>query len=507
MEKADDFVSEITILENKIIYQNEKIEAQGDYIQHLEEQVRLLKHARFGRSSEKVQNQDQLPLFDESESIDHLENEPETTEVKSHSRKKRPRKAIPDHYPREVIEYDLTDAEKICPHDGSQLNLTGSDTHDQLEFIPASIKVIQHKQLKYACPCCKTYLKKADKPKQPIEKSIATPSLLAYVATSKFCDSLPLYRLSIIFDRIGIKLDRANLANWMVKCGELIQPLINMVQDHCLSQAVIHMDETTVQVLDEPGKDPSSKSYMWLMATFGLRPAFIFNYSPSRNQMVPIDLLCGVDRGTAIMVDGYNGYSPACAKYDLIRLGCLVHARRKFTDVIKAQGKNSKTGKAHMAIGMIKQLYRIEKKIKDQSVEEKYKERQKLSKPIIDKLKNWMIKSLGQVPPKSTLGLALSYLNNQWDRIFRYIDNGAYPIDNNFAENAFRPFVVGRKNWIFSKSQAGAKSSANLYSLICTAKANGLNPYEYLIAVFRDLPNAQTVDDIEKLLPWNIDLG
>ncbi len=208
----------------------------------------------------------------------------------------------------------------------------------------------------------------------------------------------------------------------------------------------------------------------------------------------------------ALMVDGYEGYQQACNEYQITRLGCMAHARRKFVDAQKLQPKG-KTGKADQAIAFIQTLYRIESAIKSLSPEEKHKKRQEEAVPTLDKIARWLQKSLPNVPPKTKLGEALSYLNNQWPRLIQYVDDDHYPIDNNLAENAIRPFTIGRKNWLFSKSQTGAKASANLYSLTETAKANKLNPYAYLRVVFTQLPNANTVEDIEKCLPWDITLN
>jgi transposase len=482
-----------------------QLKNKNDYIVRLEELIKQFQRKQFASSSEKV-SANQLGLFNEAESIESNEHDEaeqradEATAVKAPHRRKKPRVSIPADLPREEIIYDVADDRKMCPHDGTVLNGIGSDDHEQLEIIPAQVKVIKHIRKKYACPCCKTYVITASKPKQAIEKSIAGPSLLAYIATNKYCDGLPLYRQSELFKRIGIELDRTNFANWMVKCGELTQPLINLLQEHALEQPVIHIDETPVQVLNEPGKTAQSKSTMWVIVSTGQHPVRLFHYAPTRSQTVPMNLLN--QTGQAIMVDGYEGYQRACDHYAIQRLGCWAHCRRKFIDAQKLQPKG-KTGKADQAIAFIQHLYRIEQHTKDQPPDERHRIRQQQSKPIIDKIKAWLEKSLPHVPPKTALGKALHYLQQQWPRLTGYLEDGHYPIDNNAAENAIRPFVIGRKNWLFSHSQAGAKASANLYSLIETAKANGLNPYEYLNHVFKELPNADSVEAIEQLLPWN----
>ncbi|WP_019606540.1 IS66 family transposase, partial [Teredinibacter turnerae] len=208
---------------------------------------------------------------------------------------------------------------------------------------------------------------------------------------------------------------------------------------------------------------------------------------------------------TAIMVDGYEGYQKACDDYGITRLGCWAHARRKFKEAQDLQ-KKGKTGKADQALAFIRRLYAIEKRIKDKPPDKRFAIRHKEAAPVLKKLKDWMEKSLNTVPPKTAIGKALVYLNNQWGRLVTYLEDGRYPMDNNAAERAIRPFTIGRKNWLFSKSQAGAKASANLYSLIETAKANKLNIYNYLTHVFKELPNAHSIEDVEALLPWNANL-
>jgi len=479
----------------------EALEQKNHYILQLEEALKQQRQQQFGASSEKT-SPDQLGLFNEAEVI-AAETETAAEEaaitVQSHARQKKPRVSIPADLPREDIIYDLPDSEKVCPHDGTELQCIGSDNHEQLDIVPAQVKVIRHKRLKYACPCCDQHIVTASKPKQPIEKSIASAGLLAFVATQKYCDALPLYRQSDIFNRLGIDLDRSNLANWMVKCGELVQPLINLMQDQLRERSVVHMDETTLQVLKEPGKTAQSNSYLWLIASFTRQPITLFHYDPGRSQQVPIDLLDA--SVNTLMVDGYEWYQKACDDYEIKRLGCWAHARRKFMNAKKLQPKG-KTGKADQALAWIQKLYLIEKQSKNDPPDKRYQARQHKAKPIVDDIKQWLDKSLLHIPPKTALGKALQYLHNQWERLIGYLDDGLYPIDNNLAENAIRPFAVGRKNWLFANSQAGAKASANLYSLIQTAKANQLNPYEYLKHIFKELPNANTVEDIENLLPW-----
>ncbi len=499
MQNTDEIIQENINLKKIISDKNNRIQLLEDYI-------RSLNQKQFGSSSEKLETI-QADLFVEAEEDEESTNtdveqsaDEATITVATHQRKQH-RVSIPADLPRVEIIHDLPEDQKVCPHDGTALKQMGFESHEQLDVIPAKIQVLHHKRLKYACPCCEGFLITASKPAQPIEKSIASPGLLASVATQKYVDALPLYRQTEIFKRIRIELDRTTLANWMVKCGQLVQPLINLIHERMLEQNILHADETRVQVLNEPGRAAETQSFMWVLrSTTPTCAAVLFHYEPTRSGKSAEILLR--DYQGALMVDGFSGYNAVCDKNHIHRLGCWAHARRKFVDAQKIQPKN-KTGKSDQALAYIQQLYRIESDIKEKTSSEKFTARQQQSKPIIDKLKIWLDKSITHSPPESVIGKALFYLHQQWPRLIRYLDSGDYPIDNNAAENAIRPFVVGRKNWLFSASQKGATSSANLYSLIETAKANGLEPYAYLKKIFTDLPNATTVEEIEKCLPWN----
>jgi transposase len=490
------------------------ISDKNNRIQRLEDYIRSLNQKQFGSSSEKLEAI-QADLFVEAEEDEdasanaEIESTEEATVTVAAHQRKQHRVSIPADLPRVEIIHDLPEDQKVCPHDGSALKPIGFESHEQLDVIPAKIQVLHHKRLKYACPCCEGFLITASKPAQPIEKSIASPGLLASVATQKYVDALPLYRQTDIFKRIGLELDRTTLANWMIRCGQLVQPLINLIHEKMVDQTILHADETRVQVLNEPGRTAETQSFMWVLrSTTPNCAAVLFHYEPTRSGKSAEMLLR--DYQGALMVDGFSGYNSVCEKNPIHRLGCWAHARRKFVDVQKihrSAGRfKGKTGKADQALAYIQQLYRIESEIKEKHSLDKLTARQQQSKPIIDKLKSWIDKSIAHSPPESAIGKALFYLHEQWPRLIRYLDSGDYPIDNNAAENAIRPFVVGRKNWLFSASQKGATSSANLYSLIETAKANGLEPYAYLKSIFTELPNATTAEEIEKCLPWNCQL-
>ena len=483
--------------------QNGTIEKMRAYILQLEEYIRNGRRKQFGPSSEKLV--DSHPnLFNEAEaeasSAETAEEAPVTEPSEPRARERKPRKAfrIPPELPRVEVIHDLPEDEKVCPKDGTALKHIDDEISEQLDIIPAQVQVLRHVRRTYACPCCEQHMATAAKPKQPIEKGLASPRLLATVATQKYVDGLPLYRQGEVFKRMGIELDRSTQANWMMKAGELIQPLINLIHERMLEEPVLHMDETRLQVLKEDGRTAQAQSYMWVMRSTG-HPAVLYRYAPTRGGAIPKQLL--EDFSGALMVDGYEGYNAGCETNSITRLGCWAHARRGFVEVQKTYG-TGKTGKADEVLAHIQALYRIEQDAKDKPSDECLAMRQARAAPVLQRLRQWIDQHKERIAPKSLLGKAVHYLNAQWPRLVRYIEDGNYPIDNNPAENAIRPFVVGRKNWLFSTSPRGADASANLYSLIETAKANGVEPQVYLTRVFTQLPNATTLGEIEALLPW-----
>jgi transposase len=494
--------------QQSVTQKNEQLKAQ---VLSLQEQLNLAIARRYAASSEKI-SPDQIYLFDEAEAAgcagaevdDTAEPEAdETVTVAAHQRKKRGRKPLPETLPRIEVIHELAESERHCDHDGRVLAEIGEVTSEQLDIIPAKIQVIRHIRKQYACDCGQC-IKTAPLPAQPIPKSLASPGLLAHVTVSKYQDALPLYRQEQILQRIGVDIPRATLANWMIQAGTLIQSLVNLLQDQLLSADILQMDETPVQVLKEPGKTAQSKSYLWVQRGGPPEhPIVLYHYDPGRGAEVAKRLLEGFTG--YLQTDGYAGYHAAVAVHGLTHVGCMAHARRKFTEAVKAQGKNRTRGKAHRGLTLIQKLYRIEKQTRKLDPEERHEQRQRLALPILDEIRSWLDQVLPQVPPTSATGKALHYMHNEWSKLIRYLDDGRLEIDNNAAENAIRPFVLGRKNWLFSDSVRGVKASANLYSLIETAKANRLEPYAYLRYLFTELPKAQTVAQIEALLPGNID--
>jgi transposase len=479
------------------------------------EQIRELRDKLFGRKSEKIPTGSeavQLPLFDMPEPEKVEGEEAEVVEIPAHTRKKCGRKALPEDLPRVEVVHDIPENEKICGC-GNELTRIGEEVSEQLDIVPARIQVIKNIRPKYACRACEGVedsgptVKIAPVPAQIIPKSIVTSGLLAHVLTGKFVDAMPFYRQEKQFSRLGVEISRTTMCNWAMKAAAACTPLYELLQKEVLAGYLIHIDETTVQVLDEPGRAPTQKSYMWIFQRGDPeRPVLIYQYNPSRSGDVVAKFLPGY--AGAIMTDGYAGYDFLDRNPDIKHLGCWAHARRKFVDVIKAQGKNrNKTGSADVAVNSyIGKLYKLENEAKEKKLkpDEIYRMRQEKAKPIVANFKAWLDKRMFETPPKGLLGQAMAYTLNQWHRLIGYLEDGRLPIDNNAVENSIRPFVVGRKNWLFSGTPEGAAASAMLYSLIETAKANKLEPYSYLRFIFERLPLASTAEDLQALLPWNL---
>ncbi len=494
---------------------NHRYEAENKI---LREQVQLLKSQLFGAKTEKkVKGKDdvQALLFNEAESYNAQEEEHEEIRVPAHTRKKRGRRPLPEDLPRIDIIHDLSEEEKICAC-GCTKDRMGEETSEQLEIIPAKIRVIRNIRPKYVCRNCEGVeadepaVSIAPLPPMIIPKSIATPGLLAYIFTSKFVDAIPFYRQEKQFKRIGVDITRSSMCNWAIKVAEKCEPLMELINKDIRSGPLINIDETTVQVMKEPGRSNKTKSYMWIFRGGDPgKPLLVYQYHPTRSGDVASEYL-GKYKGY-VQTDGYGGYDFIDKKPDMHHVGCWAHARRKFVDVIKASGKSksakSRVGNAEKAVAYIGKLYAIEKEAKERTLtfDEIYNLRQEQVKPVLDEFYSWLNSRYTNAAPGSLLGKAMNYTLKEWDKLIRYIDNGCLRPDNNLAENAIRPFVVGRKNWLFSGNPRGAKASATLYSLIESAKANDLEPYKYLKYLFEKLPFASSIDDYKALPPNRLD--
>jgi transposase len=520
LEKAQR-VDELT---QTVELKSEVIMSLKQRIQVLEEALRLSRIKRFTPSSEQSE---QTSLFDEAElestialdatanetaidSDDDLDADAAEFDVMELAKpKQKPgRKPFASSLPREQIFITLSDEEKA-----GAISTFFTKAKEELDIIPAKVRVLEYMQEKAVFldnheAEQKRLIIAATLPKHPIPGAMGSIELMVYVLVCKYCDGLPLYRQESILARYGGELGRATLANWIIALARPLQALVNLIRDHQLAGDIIMADETRIQVLKEPGRSATSDKFMWV--TLGGppgQPSVLFEYDPSRSKDVPMRLIEGFSG--YLQTDGYAGYNAVCATNHITQVGCWDHARRKFKEAQDAQpkpkkGKPHKASKADHLLSLINTLYMIERQIKPLSAAEKFQQRCKRSRPILNKIKAYLDNNRQKVPKDGLTGQAMTYLANQWDKLTIYCTNGELNISNILAENAIRPFVIGRKAWLFSDTPKGARASAIHYSLIETAKANGVEPYTYLIHVLKALPNAETVEQIEALLPWNL---
>ncbi|WP_039944592.1 IS66 family transposase [Thermicanus aegyptius] len=507
-------------LQNQIEEQNQQIALQNQQIAELtlklkwyEERLLLNQKKRFGSSSEKTDEaQLTLPLFNEAEeTADPAAEEPtlETITYSRHKQSGKREKELKD-LPVEVIEYHLPENEQTCSSCGNPLHEMSVEVRQELKVIPAQVKVVKHVRHVYACRHCEhheahTPIVTAPMPTPVFPGSLASPSAMAYIMSQKYVYAQPLYRQEKHLERLGVPLSRQTLANWMLYgAHQWLHPLYERMKEHLIRQEILHADETTVQVLREENRAAETTSYMWLYRTGRDGPPIIlFDYQKTRAGEHPKAFLAGF-RGF-LHVDGYAGYNQL--KPEVTLVGCFAHARRKFDEALNAlpPSDRNKNVAAKIGLGFCNQLYAVERDLKEASPEERYEERLKRSKPILEAFSVWLHQMKDQVLPKSTFGQAVQYCLNQWESLTNYLKDGRLEIDNNRSERSIKPFVIGRKNWLFSNTPRGAKASAIIYSIIETAKENNLNPYNYLTYLFERLPNIDLKDKdmIDQLLPWS----
>ena len=487
---------------------DETLQRRDNYIAILEELLRHKKIQQFAASSEKQPNQ--ILLFDEAEleiEIDELREElPEDVEEADAPRRSRKRRqrGFSDTLLRERIELTLSDEEKA-----GATKTFFTKVKEELEYIPAQLKVLEYWQEKAVFEQDgEERIVAAARPAHPLGKCIATPSLLACLITSKYADGLPLYRQEQMFQRLGHEVSRTSMAHWIIRLNDVFQPLINLMRETQNGSDYLQADETRIQVLKEDGKSVHSDKWMWV--TRGGppgQPSVLFEYDPSRGGKVPVRLLD--DFQGILQADGYSGYGQVCAANKLTRIGCWDHARRKFVEASRAapaKGKKGQPSKADVALSHIRKLYAIEKAARDLSDEERYQLRQEKSLPLLNTFKAWLEKNAAKVMKGLLTRKAMDYTLNQWDTLVGYCERGDLNISNAGAENAIRPFALGRKAWLFADTSQGAKASATCYSLIETAKANGLEPSAYIHHVLERIAGADTLEKLEALLPWNAEL-
>lgn len=502
--KTEDYAQRCVMLEK----QNAELKAKVSWF---EEQFRLAQHRRFGASSERTPP-DQLELFNEAETeADPSAAEP-TLETVTYNRKKTRgnREAKLEQLPVETIEYRLMDDERVCSCCAGELHEMSTETRQELKIIPAEVKVVRHVRFVYGCRHCereeiRTPIVTAPMPAPVAPGSLASPSIMAYVMSQKYVESLPLYRQEQQFIRLGVDLSRQTMANWMMLGADRwLDPLYQHMHAHLLKQDILHADETTFPVLHEPGKAATAKSYLWMYRTGHIGPPIIlYEYQPTRSGDHPRRFL--TEFKGYLHVDGYAGYHKVA---NVVLVACWAHSRRKFAEALKAlpEGKHSATTASAEGLSFCNQLFDIERKLKIVTSEERYKVRLAESRPILDAFLAWLKTQRSRVLPKSALGEAITYCLNQWEKLVAFLKDGRLELDNNRGERSIKPVVIGRKNWLFANTTRGAKASAVIYSIIETAKANSLNPFLYLTHLFEQLPQLASLTDdkaLDKLVPWS----
>src|SRR5690625_1507776 len=449
--------------------------------------------------------------LNEAEAVADEEPEPpvETVTYKRRKRRGHRQEMLDALTVDETIHYRLPEDERVCGQCIGPLHEMSTETRRELTIIPAEVKVIEHVRHVYACRQCEkgntsTPVVTAPMPKPPISGSFASASSIAYIMDRKYAAALPLYRMEQELKREGIELSRQTMGNWTLKGAELLAVVWDRMKVHLLTRDIVQADETRIQVLKEPGRSAETQSCMWLFRSGrDGPPVALFDYQQTRAAEHPIHFLA--DFSGYLQVDGYAAYERVP---DVTLVGCWAHARRKCDEALKALGPSkhsrgpvpSQTGLAYC-----NKLFSIEKRLKDTSPEDRKAQREQLSAPVLKEFKAWLMENHAKALPKSPLGKAMNYCLNQWPKLAAFLEDGRLEISNNRSERALKPFVIGRKNWLFANTPRGARTSAVIYSVVETAKENGLNPFRYLRFLFEQLPNIDVDDSeaVDALLPWS----
>ena len=487
-----------------ILSQQLELLSHRSEIEHLKLLIAKLRRMQFGRRSEKVERQiEQLELKLEELEASRAVVEPQPSGQALPAVPAAPasktRHPLPEHLPR-VIHTHLP-AKQTCPSCGGSMKKLGEDVSEMLEYIPASFTVLRHVRPRLCCAGCEIVVQ-APAPSRPIDRGLAGPGLLAHVLTAKFCDHLPLYRQSEIYAREGVDLDRSTLAKWVGETSSLVAPLVEVLRRYVLSADKLHGDDTPVPVL-APGNGKTKTGRLWTYvrddrpAGSEGAPAAWFAYSPDRKGEHPQRHL--KDFTGILQADAYAGFNKLYEDGSIREAPCMAHIRRKFYDLMEAQ----RSPIATEAVERIAPLYAIEKEIRGRSPAERQKIRNTRARPLLDAMKAWLEASLPKLSRKSDNAAAIHYALARWDALMRYLDDGRIEIDNSAAERALRAVAVGRRNYLFAGSDAGGERAAVFYSLLGTAKLNGLDPEAYLREVLQRI-NDHPVNRIEDLLPWHI---
>ena len=486
----------------KLAEQGDELRSRSEQIEHLKLLVEKLGRTIFGKKSEKIVVQlEQLEL--ELEELETAQAAAETIagaarpEAASQARPRR--KPLPEHLRREDVTH--TPEHECCPDCGGSLKQFGEDVSEQLEYVPESFKAIRHVRPKFACAGCERVVE-APAPSRPIERGLAGPALLAHVLVSKFCDHQPLYRQSEIYARQGVEIERSTLAGWVGASSALLSPLVDALREHVLAGRKIHADDTPLPVPGaSTGKTKTARLWTYVRderpAGEKTAPAVWFAYSEDRKGEHPRAHL-KTFKG-ALQADAYAGFHHLYDAGTIYEVACWAHARRKFYEIHAAHPSPTTT----QALDRIGALYGIEEEIRGKPVEIRREVRQARARPLLEDLRTWMEKSLRQLSPKSETAAAIRYALSRWRALVRYVDDGLLEIDNNPAERALRCVALGRKNYLFAGADSGGERAAAIYSLVGSAKLNGLDPELYLCTVLGQIAD-HPISRIAELLPWNL---
>lgn len=479
-------------------------------VKWLMEQLKINNKKTYGSKSEQSEYvYEQLSLLHNEAELYSDTEAKEEVKVTSHTRKKKTAtlEKLPENIKTVVVEHTLSEEEKVCPNCNEPLEIIGKEVKKTLKFKPAEAYIREDVYYTYACKNCEkngieTPIVKVPQEKPVIKGSFASPEAVAHIMTQKFVMYSPLYRQEAELKRQGIELTRQTMSNWILKASQLwLEPIYEKLRNLLIKEEVIHADETTLKVLKTQEKPTPKKAYMWLYRTSKCadKNIVLYDYKPNRKPENAEDFLEGF-KGY-VHADGYQGYHRLGDDFRIV--GCWAHCRRKFTEALQVQSKDERVGStAGIALEYCNKLYAVEKEIEDKSYEEKQKLRQEKSKPILDAFFCWA-ENQKSISSKSKLGCALTYLKNNEPYLRRYLEDGRLEIDNNRAERSIKPFVMGRKNFLFANTESGATGSAVMYSIIETAKENNLDPFKYLTYIFSKFPNLKSDESVDILLPWN----
>ena len=496
---AAQLMQRVESLDQKVETMGKKIHRDQTLIEKLTHEIAQLKRFKFAKRSEQL-SPDQVSLLDDLIDTDIAAIEAELEALKparasTEVRQKPKRTALPPQFPRTLIHHEPDNSHCQC---GCALKRIGEDVSEKLDYTPGVFTVERHIRGKWVCDQCETLIQ-APVPAQIIDKGIPTAGLLAHVMVAKFADHLPLYRQEKIFGRAGLAIARSTLAQWVGQTGVQLQPLVDALREAVLGQRVIHADETPVQMLT-PGEKKTHRAYVWAYSTtpFADLKAVVYDFSPSRAGEHARNFL-GQWNGK-LVCDDFAGYK-ASFEQGVTEIGCMAHARRKFFEL----HATNKSQLAEQALRYIQLLYEIEHEVRDLEPDLRRRIRQEKAVPVMDALHAWMITQRLLVHDGSAISKALDYSLKRWTALSRYLDDGAVPIDNNWAENQIRPWALGRKNWLFAGSLRSGKRAAAIMSLIQSARLNGHDPYAYLKDVLTRLPT-QRASEITELLPhrWRL---